>query len=44
MLKKSIQTNLALCDTYDELIRDLEKTVVRQARVHGSMTLRRCSA
>lgn len=41
ILKKSVKTDLALCDTYDELIRDLEKTVVRQARGHDPQTLLR---
>jgi transposase len=41
MLKKSVETDLALCDTYDRLIRNLEKTVVRQARVHDPQTLLR---
>jgi transposase len=41
ILKKSVETDLALCDTYDELIRDLEKTVHRQARAHDPQTLLR---
>jgi transposase len=39
--RKSIEADLALCDTYDALIRDLEKTVLRQAKAHDPNTLLR---
>lgn len=39
ILKKSVETDLALCHTYDGLIRDLENTVLRQARSHDFKTL-----
>jgi transposase len=39
ILRKSVETDLALCETYDGLIRDLENTVLRQARSHDFKTL-----
>jgi transposase len=39
MLRKSIEADLALCQTYDSLIADLEKTILRQARFHDPNTL-----
>lgn len=33
--RKSVEADLILCAKYDDLIRDLEKTIVRQARVHN---------
>jgi transposase len=39
VVRKSIEADLALCDTYDTLIRDLEKTVLRQAKVQDPNTL-----
>jgi len=39
IVRKSIEADLALCRTYDTLIRDLEKTVLRQARSHDPNTL-----
>ncbi len=39
VLRKSIEADLALCDTYDVLIRDLEKIVLRQAKAHDPNTL-----
>ncbi|MCK5653280.1 MAG: IS110 family transposase, partial [Gemmatimonadetes bacterium] len=39
IVRKSIEADLALCDTYDALIRDLEKTVLAQARIQEPNTL-----
>jgi transposase len=39
IVRKSIEADLALCDTYDSLIRDLEKTVLAQARIQEPNTL-----
>jgi len=39
IVRKSIEADLALCDTYDTLIRDLEKTVLQQAKVQDPNTL-----
>jgi hypothetical protein len=33
--RKSVEADLILCAKYDDLIKDLEKTIVRQARVHN---------
>jgi transposase len=39
IVRKSIEADLALCETYDTLIRDLENTVRRQAKVHDPNSL-----
>jgi transposase len=39
MIRKSVEADLDLCTTYDTLIRDLEKSVLRQAKAHDPNTL-----
>ena len=39
IIRTSVEADLALCETYDTLIRDLEKTVLRQAKVQDPNTL-----
>jgi transposase len=39
IVRKAVEADLALCETYDTLIRDLENTVLRQARVHDPNSL-----
>ncbi len=39
ILRKSIEADVTVCDTYDGLIRNLEKTILRQAKVHDPRTL-----
>ena len=41
IVRKSIEADLALCDTYDTLIRNLEKIVLRQAKAHDPNALHR---
>ena len=39
IVRKSVEADLALCETYDSLIRDLEKTILAQARIQDPNTL-----
>ncbi len=41
MIQKTIEADLALADRYDPVIRELERTVEQEARVHDSDTLER---
>jgi transposase len=39
IVRANVQADLVLCDAYDELIKQLEKTVLQQARVEDPQTL-----
>jgi len=39
IVRKAVEADLALCETYDHLIRDLENTVLRQARIQDPNAL-----
>ena len=41
MIQRTIEADLALADRYDPVIRELERTVEEEARVHDSDTLER---
>jgi transposase len=39
MVRKSVETDLALCERYDGLVHDLETSILRQARIHDPTSL-----
>src|SRR5919109_1501757 len=43
-VQKSVEVDLALIDFYDQLLRDLELTIVRTAKQHDAQTLYRLQA